>query len=265
MANFMNLALIAITDKGAEIAERIKEKLCDEVTVFLPKKLKQTNLNATYYSQKLGDQVGRIFSDYDGFIFITALGIVIRVIAPFIKDKCNDPAVVVVDDVGRSVISVLSGHEGGANRLAHRVANILNTDAIITTGTEAKKDIIIGIGCKRGVTSKDVKEAINKAIKTANVTIERVRIAGTVDLKANEQGLLSALEELNIPLRVVSRLEIDNCAKSYTRSDFVQKKIGIGGVCEPAALLSGRKTKLLLKKQKYPGVAIAIAQENFSW
>ncbi len=92
-----------------------------------------------------------------------------------------------------------------------------------------------------------------------------MRIAGTVDLKANEPGLLCALEELNIPLRVVSRLEIDTCAKYYTKSDFVQKKIGIGGVCEPAALLSGRKTKLILKKQKYSGVTIAVAQENFSW
>ncbi len=121
----MKLALIAITNEGLKVAERIKDKLCDDVTLFLPDKLNQTNLNATYFSNKLGDQVGSIFSDYDGFIFIMALGIVVRVIAPHIKDKYNDPAVVVVDDVGRSVISVLSGHEGGANDLAHKVANIL--------------------------------------------------------------------------------------------------------------------------------------------
>ncbi|HDY90459.1 MAG TPA: hypothetical protein ENH82_20355, partial [bacterium] len=59
-----------------------------------------------------------------------ASGIVVRIIAPYIKDKHTDPAVVVVDDVGRSVISLVSGHEGGANKLAHRVANILKTDAI---------------------------------------------------------------------------------------------------------------------------------------
>jgi len=261
----MNIALIAITTDGLKVAKRIKEKMHDEVTVFLPEKIKQTSLDATYFSNKLGDETGRIFPDYEGFIFIMAMGIVIRVIAPFIKDKYNDPAVVVVDDVGRSVISMLSGHEGGANKLAHRVANILHTDAIITTGTEARKDIIIGIGCKRGVDSKDVKEAINKAIMAADVSIERIRIAGTVDLKANETGLLKALEELDVPLRVVSRPEIDACAKDYSKSDFVQEKIEIGGVCEPAALLSGRKTKLILRKQKYPGVTIAIAQENFSW
>ena len=261
----MNLALIAITNEGAKIAERIKEELCSEVSLFLPQKIKKTNLDATYFSKNLGNHIEKIFSDYDGFIFIMASGIVVRIIAPFIKNKHTDPAVVVVDDVGRSVISLVSGHEGGANKLAHRVANILNTDAIITTGTEAKKDIIIGIGCKRGVASKDVKDAINKAIKIANVSMERVRLAGTVDIKGNESGLLKALEELDIPLRVVSRQEIDTCAKNYDKSDFVEKKIGVGGVCEPAALISGRKTKLILKKQKFPGVTIAVAQENFLW
>ena len=261
----MNLALIAITNDGINVAECIKEKLDGEVTVFLPQKLKQTKLTATYYSRKLGDQIGELFSDYEGFILIMASGIVVRTIAPYIKDKYTDPAVVVVDDVGRYVISMLSGHEGGANNLAHKVANILHTDAVITTGTEAKKDIIIGIGCKRGIKSNDVKEAILNALSDADVSIDRVRLAGTVDLKADEAGLLRALEELGIPLRVVSRPEIDTCAKDYSKSDFVIEKIGVGGVAEPAALISGRKTKLILKKQKYPGITVAIAQENFMW
>jgi cobalt-precorrin 5A hydrolase len=261
----MKLALIAITEEGIKVAECIKEKLDDELTIFLPQKLKQTKLAATYYSKKFGDHIGDIFLNYEGFIFIMASGIVVRTIAPYIKNKYVDPAVVVVDDVGRFVISLLSGHEGGANNLSHKVANALHTDAVITTGTEAKKDIILGIGCKRGIGCSEVKEAIQSALKDVDVTIDRVRLAGTVDLKANEVGLLSALEELDIPLRVVSRPEIDTCAKDYSKSDFVINKIGVGGVCEPAALISGRKTKLILKKKKYPGITIAIAQENFSW
>ena len=261
----MNLALIAVTTGSIKVAERIKENLRGEITVFLPQKLKQSKLTATYFSKKLVDQIGEIFSDYDGLVFIMASGIVVRVTAPYIKDKHTDPAVVVVDDVGRYVVSLLSGHEGGANRLAHNVANILKTDAVVTTGTEAVKDIIIGIGCKRGIGSADVKEAIHNALADADVSVDRVRLAGTVDLKANEAGLLRALEELDIPLRVVSRAEIETCAKDYSKSDFVIDKIGVGGVCEPAALISGRKTKLILKKQKYPGITIAIAQENFMW
>jgi cobalt-precorrin 5A hydrolase len=261
----MNLALIAITNDGINVAERIKEKLDGEVTVFLPQKLKQSKLTATYYSKRFSDQIGDLFSHYEGLIFVMASGIVVRTIAPHITDKYTDPAVVVVDDVGRYVISILSGHEGGANNLAHSVANILHTDAVITTGTEAQKDIIIGIGCKRGIGSNEVKDAINSALTDADVSIDRVRLAGTVDLKADEVGLLSALDELGIPLRIVSRPEIDTCAKDYSKSDFVIEKIGVGGVAEPAALISGRKTKLILKRQKYPGITVAVAQENFSW
>jgi len=260
----MNLCLIAVTTDGIRIVERLKN-IDNSTTLFLPQKIKQADLDATYFSKKLVDLVGDIFSEYDGLIFIMAMGIVVRVIAPYIGDKHTDPAVVVVDDVGRFVVSLLSGHEGGANKLAHKVANILKTDAVITTGTEAKKDIIIGIGCKRGIGSNEVKDAINNALKDAEVSIDRVRLAGTVDLKANEAGLLRALDELGIPLRVVSMAEIDTCAKNYSKSDFVIEKIGVGGVCEPAALISGRKTKLIRKKQKYPGITIAIAQENFSW
>ncbi len=261
----MNLAIMAISDEGINVAERIKDNLDDEVTIFLPKKLEKSKLDATFYSNKFSDQMGDLFSQYEGLVLIMASGIVVRTIAPYIKGKYTDPAVVVVDDVGRYVISILSGHEGGANNLAHKVASILHTDAVITTGTEAKKDIIIGIGCKRGIESDKVKEAINRALQTAEVTIDRVRLAGTVDLKADEKGLLSALQELGIPLRVVSRPEIESCAKDYSKSDFVIDKIGVGGVSEPAALISGRKTKLILKKQKYPGVTVAIAQENFMW
>lgn len=260
----MNTGIIVVTKEGIKIAERIRN-LNEEFKLFLPEKIKQPGTDAVYFSKKLVDQVGGMFSDYDGLIFIMAMGIVVRVIAPYIKSKYTDPAVVAVDDVGRFVVSVLSGHEGGANHLAQRVANILHTDAVITTGTEAKKDITIGIGCKRGIGSREVKEAICNALKDAGVSLERVRLAGTVDLKADEAGLLSALNELGIPLRVVSRWEIETCAKDYSKSDFVMDKIGVGGVCEPAALISGRKTQLLLRKQKYPGVTVAVAQENFSW
>ena len=96
----MNLALMAITKDGIKVAERIKEKLNGEVTFFLPQKLKQSKLTATYFSKKLGDQIGELFSDYEGFILIMASGIVVRTIAPFITNKHTDPAVVVVADVG---------------------------------------------------------------------------------------------------------------------------------------------------------------------
>ena len=82
--------------------------------------------NAVYFVEPLHQLVGKLFNDYDGIIFVMATGIVVRVIAPYIKNKYTDPAIVVVDDVGRYIISLLSGHEGGANLLAYKVAGILH-------------------------------------------------------------------------------------------------------------------------------------------
>ena len=77
--------------------------------------------------------IGKYWNKYDAFIFIGAMGICVRTIAPFIKDKHEDPAVICVDSMGNHVISVLSGHVGGANDLTRRVAAILGADPVITT------------------------------------------------------------------------------------------------------------------------------------
>lgn len=270
----MNIALIALTEEGLKTARRIGTGFDPPPSTYIFNKTGEGNNCSTEdktppyirpFSEPLQQLVNRIFKHYDGLVFVMAMGIVVRMIAQNILDKYTDPAVVVVDDVGRFVISVLSGHEGGANLLAHRIAAILHTDAVITTGTEAQKDIIVGIGCKKGVSSEAVKQSILDALQRVNLTMERVRLLATIEIKSQEPGLLLAADELGIPLRIVSSQEIAVCAKEHSRSDFVKEKIGVWGVCEPAALLSGRKTQLLLKKQKYPGVTVAIAQENFTW
>ena len=77
--------------------------------------------------------VGKYWNKYDAFIFIGAMGICVRTIAPYIEDKHTDPAVICVDGMGNHVISVLSGHVGGANDLTRQVAAILGADPVITT------------------------------------------------------------------------------------------------------------------------------------
>ncbi|CAG1770081.1 cobalt-precorrin 5A hydrolase [uncultured bacterium] len=270
----MNIAIITLTEEGLRTARRIRAGFIPPHPLYVYRKTGEENdcipedkmpSDITPFSEPLQQLVNRIFKQFDGIVFVMAIGIVVRVIAQNIQDKYTDPAVVVVDDVGRFVVSVLSGHEGGANLLTHQIAAILHTDAVITTGTEAQKDIIVGIGCKKGVSSEAVKQSIPDALQRVNLKIERVRLLSTIEIKSKEPGLLQAAEELCIPLRIVSSQEIAACAKEHSKSNFVKEKIGVWGVCEPAALLSGRKTRLLLKKQKYPGVTIAIAQENFTW
>ncbi len=86
---------------------------------------------------ELKGKIAELWHDYDGFVFIMATGIVVRVIAGLLESKEIDPAVVVMDDAGRFAIPLLSGHLGGANELAERCAFICGAKAVITTATDA--------------------------------------------------------------------------------------------------------------------------------
>lgn len=81
-------------------------------------------------------EVGEKWNDYDAFIFIGAMGICVRTISPYVKDKYTDPAVVCVDSIGLHVISVLSGHIGGANILTEVIAAALGSTPVITTQSD---------------------------------------------------------------------------------------------------------------------------------
>ncbi len=247
----MKIAILVINKHGEKIAGKLKRSF-EDAAVFKVKKGKK----------KLTCLVSKVFDKYDGIIFISALGIVVRAIAPFIKSKFTDPAVVCVDTAGRFSISVLSGHEGGANNLSFSTASALNALPVITTGTETRKRIIIGIGCRKGTTSGEVKEAVFAALKEKNITPEKVRLAATVDLKKGEKGLIKACSELGLPLVFIQRESIESFHGIISSSEVVKRRIGLEGVCEPCALLAGRKTKLILKKRISGRVTVAIAGEN---
>ena len=80
--------------------------------------------------------VGNTWNQYDAFVFIGAMGICVRTIAPYIYDKHTDPAIICIDSLGKQVISVLSGHVGGANDLALQIAGILGATPVITTQSD---------------------------------------------------------------------------------------------------------------------------------
>ena len=110
------IAIIQISKEGERIAS------------MLQREFRATLLTRT--------EVGRQWNDFDAFIFIGAMGICVRTIAPFIKDKHEDPAVVCVDSLGLHVISVLSGHVGGANDLTHAVSGVIGAREVITTQSD---------------------------------------------------------------------------------------------------------------------------------
>ena len=286
----------------------------------------------------MGSMVGRLFKRSDAFIFVCACGIAVRAVAPLLGTKADDPAVIVMDDSGRFVIPVLSGHIGGANRLAELLADALGNTAVITTATDVggqfspdsfavangliitdlaaakeiaaevlddekvgfsteyrhgglpdeltefgicrtgiyvgtetdvkpfdvtlrlvPRNIVLGIGCKKGTSAEAVETAVSRALAEAGIDAERVREVATIDLKAQEEGLLGFCGRREIELRTYTAEELMAVKGDFDSSEFVRETTGADNVCERSAVLcSGGK--LVLRKTAFDGVTVAAAE-----
>jgi len=133
----MSIAIIAITGNGARLGSRLKEQLAGAGLYVLAKHCGKAGKGAIPIHGELRELVARLWPETGGFVFIMASGIVVRLVAPLLEAKDVDPAVVVMDDAGKFAISLISGHLGGANELAERVAFISGARPVITTATDA--------------------------------------------------------------------------------------------------------------------------------
>jgi cobalt-precorrin 5A hydrolase len=107
--------------------------------------------------------------------------------------------------------------------------------------------------------------AITEGLALRGHRPDEVRYLSSSDLKADEDGLLEAAERLDIPLRLISGAEIRASGRLFHESAFVQDKVALPAVAEPAALLAGRRTQLILPKTIIKSVTVAVARENCSW
>ncbi len=130
----MSLAIIAITPGGAALARRLRQSL-PEASVHLPAGLRAAD-GCRYFDEPLAGELPRLFAEGRDLLCIMATGIVVRLLAPHLRGKAVDPAVVVMDEGGRFAVSLLSGHLGGANALAQELAQLSGGTAVITTATD---------------------------------------------------------------------------------------------------------------------------------
>ncbi len=257
----MSVAVITFSAEGATIARKLVDQLPDS-KMFLHSNIAGA-WNAERFS-RIFELIAVIFGEYSGLVFIGPCGVAVRSVAPHLAHKTQDPAVVVVDVMARWAVSLVSGHEGGANDLAITVGNILYAEPVISTTTEALKNLIVGIGCRRGTPSTNIVNAIQETLEHADLRLTQVRLLSSADIKSDEQGLLTAAKQLGIPLRFVSSEEIRNCGFEFQHSDFVEDKVSLPAVAEPCALLAGRRTRLIIRKKICDGVTIAVAKESSS-
>ncbi|MBR6967592.1 MAG: cobalt-precorrin 5A hydrolase [Ruminococcus sp.] len=332
----MDIAVISLTENGREFSRRIAEtpsghrfrRYCFH---------KHTDGNAEAFTD-INALTGCIFSTYDALIFVCACGIAVRAAAPYLRSKTTDPAVLAVDDCGKFIIPVLSGHIGGANALARQLAVLTGAVPVVTTATDTggrfspdcfaaanglvitdlraakeiaaavldgektglvteykclnmpedvvcgsgsrtgiyigsgdvepfpvtlrlvPRNIVIGIGCKKGITAGTVSRRVHSALNEAGIPFERVYGAASIDLKSDEKGLLEFCSSCGLELSFFSAEELMSTEGEFTPSAFVMETAGADNVCERSAvrLSDGR---LVLRKSAAEGVTVAAAEK----
>ena len=138
------VAILAITKNGIKMGLSLKN-LFPDWKVFAPSKFSDNNEVIEWYNDSTSIKIVDLFKSNNALICLFSLGAVIRLIAPHIKDKKTDPAVIVIDDKAQFVISVLSGHLGGANELSNDIAQKINAVPVITTAADVNKTIAVDL------------------------------------------------------------------------------------------------------------------------
>lgn len=338
----MKLACISFTPQGCELEKQLITRLTQagyQADGYALARLAEPFSFQTVKDLSSFCEIG--FCEYDGLIFISACGIAVRGIAPFLKNKRIDPAVVVLDEQGCYVISLLSGHVGEANRLASETAQMIGAVPIITTATDinhcfaadcwAKKEelvcwnpemvklvsssvlsgrpvgfdcdfpilghlpnglifsqrgpigisvsvfqkelfdqtlfliprqVVLGIGCRRGIKKEQIEQAVEATMRCYHLFFESVKQVCSIDRKKEEPGLTEFCRENRLPFVCYSAEELIKARGEFSASDFVTSVTGVENVCERAAVFGSRQGKLLVGKQTYHGVTVAVAVEE---
>ena len=320
------LLIITLTSGGKKTAELIKKNYKDTVIYSKP------------FDISFKDVVKEAFLKYDKILFIMATGIVVRTISDLLVHKSKDPAILVMDEKGKFVISLVSGHLGGANYLAEKISKILpGCLPVITTASDVnnllsidmlakkynlelkdfegaknvtaelvnnkniylisdlnidekkyitklenssavleitnkinsyntdlpyvkliKKDLVLGIGCKRNTDLKQIKDFVNDFLKENGYLLEAVSLISSAWVKSDEVGLINFAKTLAIEFKTYEKEEIQEVIKIFKQSDFVKKTIGVGAVSESCGYLASNYGKQVVKIKKNNGITLSL-------
>ena len=189
----MKCCVYSFTAKGSELSEKLNRILTadgHECVSFSAKKYADVHENIIYYGESLKECVENQFHAVDLMIFIGATGIAVRSIAPFIEDKTSDPAVLCIDEKGENVISLLSGHIGGANTYAEYIAKAINSRAVISTATDINGLFAVDVFAKdNNLHILDME----LAKKVSSLILENQTIPLCIGPECNDTALKSAI------------------------------------------------------------------------
>lgn len=335
------IGIIAFTRAGCRLARELAQRLPGQGRL---EGTRATAAGPARFAEEFGLEAYASLSSWtechfradDALVFVGAAGIAVRAIAPHVRDKFSDPAVVSVDEAGRFAVPLLSGHVGGANDLARDVAAILGGQAAVSTATdvnglfavdewaarhglaiverqiakrisarlleggrvgfrtdfEAFDDVpkgvagdvgdlgfavtldetcrpfgqtlhlvpriaCVGVGCRRGTDPAVLERAVDAALGAARISRHAVAAVASIDVKRDEPAILQLAETRGWQARFYTAEALAALPGDFASSPFVERTVGVGNVCERAALMEGGR--LVLGKQAGEGVTVAVA------
>ena len=215
----MRISVISFTDQGEKIAEKVKKVLEDQEEVQIFRKPKGGVCSWTKE---------QFFSNH-ALVFVGACGIAVRATAPLIKDKLMDCAVLVIDEKGKFVIPVLSGHVGGANELSKRLAVLLGAQAVITTATDVNERFAIDVFAKNNklkiLNKSGIVQISSKILKGDKITVS-IENYKSKDKCPNEVELLAYPPKKKVDVLISKDSEIkEKAVLSLRPREYV---LGIG-------------------------------------
>lgn len=176
----MKLSVISFTENGKQLSECIVKLLEKELEIKLYTKC-EAGIKDDIYSdilflkKSVGDWAKERMQEQNALLFIGACGIAVRAVAPFLTDKLHDVPVLVMDEKGKYVIPILSGHMGGANDLANHIAEKTGAEAVITTATDLNKKFAVDLFAKRNrlyIANKDgIVKVSSKVLAGKEITM----------------------------------------------------------------------------------------------
>ena len=264
----MNTAIAAFTHRGVNLALRLAEFLDGEV--FAPERFSRDGVNVI--DSPLSEWAGKMFRDVRALIFVGACGIAVRAVAPHVKDKMRDPAVVAVDEwavknncaienpgaVKNISAEILEGHSVGVAVTHENIPVPFPVTLFLRP-----KILVLGAGCNRGINPADFESSAMDFLNGAGVSVMSLKAIATTDIKRDEPAMRIFAESHNIPLVTFTAKELQALKGNFTASERVRHFTGTDNVCERACVLcAGEGGVLLRNKTVYNGITFALARSE---
>ena len=247
------IRIVALTPAGEQLGRRLLRHWPEAVLDYKPKPFAKV--------------VQTAFQQGEHLVFICATGIVMRTLAPVMQDKHQDPPVLVLDELGKFVIPLLSGHEGGANDWGAQVADGLGAQLVMTTAKAYLNPVYtLGMGCERGCPLEYLEELMLEGLSQKGLTPSDIHSLNSIDIKVDEENLIALAEKYGWRFQTFSAAQLTPMASLLsTRSDYIFNTVGVYGVAESAALLAAKLAtnsppELVLNKIKNGKATVSIAR-----